>query len=259
MGGGYDTNPVWSPDGSRICWISMERQGYEADKQRLMVADVTIGEDGSCAVGKVRELSGSFKYNVADPVWDKDSRHIWFNSLAEGIQGIFKADLDGQIERLTSEDWLYDFGSPYHIADGTVYAPYQSMDFPTELVAISADGLTPVTSENADILARLAPHKTEKRFIRTGAPWDSNPTARRHYANSPHKLIHNWHTPLLVIHGGSDFRVPYDQGMAAFNCAQMMGVPSEIIVFPDENHWILKPQNAIYWHRSYFEWLDRWL
>lgn len=57
----------------------------------------------------------------------------------------------------------------------------------------------------------------------------------------------------------NDFRVPYDQGMAAFNCAQMMGVPSEIIVFPDENHWILKPQNAIYWHRSYFEWLDRWL
>ena len=92
-----------------------------------------------------------------------------------------------------------------------------------------------------------------------GAPWDNNPTALRHYANSPHKLIGNWHTPLLVIHGGSDFRVPYDQGMAAYNCAQMMGVPSELIVFPNENHWILKPQNALFWHRSYFGWLDRWL
>ena len=92
-----------------------------------------------------------------------------------------------------------------------------------------------------------------------GAPWDNNPTALRHYANSPHKLIRNWHTPLLVIHGGSDFRVPYDQGMAAYNCAQMMGVPSELIVFPEENHWILKPQNALFWHRSYFGWLDRWL
>jgi dipeptidyl aminopeptidase/acylaminoacyl peptidase len=47
--------------------------------------------------------------------------------------------------------------------------------------------------------------------------------------------------------------------MAAFNCAQMMGVPSKLIVFPEENHWILKPQNALYWHRSYFGWLDRWM
>ncbi len=53
--------------------------------------------------------------------------------------------------------------------------------------------------------------------------------------------------------------MPYDQGMAAYNCAQMMGVPSELIVFPDENHWILKPQNAVFWHRSYFGWLNRWI
>ena len=78
-------------------------------------------------------------------------------------------------------------------------------------------------------------------------------------ANSPHKLVQNWHTPILCIHGGMDFRVPYDEGMAAFNAAQMMGVPSKLIVFPGENHWILKPQNALYWHRSYFDWLNRWL
>ena len=61
------------------------------------------------------------------------------------------------------------------------------------------------------------------------------------------------------MHGGSDFRVPYDEGMAAFNAAQMMGVPSKLVVFPGENHWILKPQNALYWHRTYFNWLNRWL
>ena len=92
-----------------------------------------------------------------------------------------------------------------------------------------------------------------------GSPWSSAPKAVRHYANSPHKLVQAWHTPILCIHGGSDFRVPYDEGMAAFNAAQMMGVPSKLIVFPSENHWILAPQNALYWHRSYFGWLDRWM
>ena len=92
-----------------------------------------------------------------------------------------------------------------------------------------------------------------------GSPWSSAPKAVRHYANSPHTLVKNWHTPILCIHGGNDFRVPYDEGMAAFNAAQMMGVPSKLIVFPEENHWILQPQNALYWHRSYFDWLERWL
>ena len=91
-----------------------------------------------------------------------------------------------------------------------------------------------------------------------GSPWSSAPKAVRHYANSPHKLVTNWHTPLLVMHGGMDFRVPSEQGMAAYNAAQMMGVPSRLILFPDENHWILKPQNALYWHREYFRWLDKW-
>ena len=91
-----------------------------------------------------------------------------------------------------------------------------------------------------------------------GSPWSNLPKAKRHYDLSPHKLVTNWHTPLMVIHGGMDYRVPVDQGMAAYNCAQMMGVPSRLLIFPDENHWILKPQNALLWHREYFKWLDQW-
>ena len=91
-----------------------------------------------------------------------------------------------------------------------------------------------------------------------GSPWSNDPKAVRHYALSPHKLVTNWHTPLMVIHGGMDYRVPVDEGMAAYNCAQMMGVPSRLLIFPDENHWILKPQNALLWHREYFRWLDQW-
>ncbi|MBR3075318.1 MAG: S9 family peptidase [Bacteroidales bacterium] len=92
-----------------------------------------------------------------------------------------------------------------------------------------------------------------------GAPYASTPKARRHYANDPVSMVTKWHTPILCIHGMMDYRIPYEQGMAAFNAAQMMGVPSKLVVFPDENHWIMQPQNALYWHRTFFDWLDRWM
>lgn len=92
-----------------------------------------------------------------------------------------------------------------------------------------------------------------------GAPWDTNPIAKRHYAESPHKKVTKWDTPIMVTHGEMDYRVPVEQGMAAFNAAQMMGVPSRMLLFPEENHWILKPQNAVHWQRSFFDWFDKWL
>jgi dipeptidyl aminopeptidase/acylaminoacyl peptidase len=92
-----------------------------------------------------------------------------------------------------------------------------------------------------------------------GAPWDNNPVAKRHYAESPHKKVTKWDTPIMVTHGEMDYRVPVEQGMAAFNAAQMMGVPSRMLLFPEENHWILRPQNAVHWQRSFFDWFDKWL
>lgn len=92
-----------------------------------------------------------------------------------------------------------------------------------------------------------------------GAPWDENPVAKRHYANSPHKLIKNWDTPIFITHGEMDYRVPVEQGMAAFNAAQMMGVESRMLLFPEENHWILRPQNSVHWNREFFAWFDKYL
>lgn len=497
-GGGYDTNPVWSPDGSRLCWVSMERDGYEADRQRLMVASIdrgnsTTGTEGDATpasnpltsplIKKVTEVSKGFKYNVSAPVWGENPDEIYFSALAEGIQGIFRAftgKSDGKegwsIERITGEDLWYDFNSPFHIStsDGvtSLLADYSSMDFPAEMVEITIGGKPsgaevphskalkadcPVTGRsvsvrqisnvNGDLLSQLEPAETEARYIKTtdgkdmltwvvypphfdkdreypsiliclggpqgtlsqgwsyrwnyrlmaaqgyvtvlpnrrgttafgqewteqisgdypgqnmqdylsaakalkaepyigkmaacgasyggysiyylsgihgdvfdafiahagifneehmymtteemwfanwdngglhefeaapevgtdkcpvgpagdgqtfggirqgGSPWSTAPKAVKHYALSPHKLVTNWHTPILVTHGGMDFRVPADQGMAAYNSAQLMGVPSRLIIFPEENHWILRPQNALYWHREYFRWLDRW-
>ena len=469
MKGGYDTDPVWSPDGSKIAWISMERDGYEADKQRLMMAyvDWTKGEP---MVWGITDATEDFKYNASGPVWSADSKNIYFNSLAEGVQGMFVAkgpDFDApagskikpapwKVERITDEDFWYDFGSPFHVAENedgstTLYTTWCSMDFPTELMAVTTSDFgtryTSITLENSHILSQLAEHETEARWLETvdgkkmltwvlyppqfdstktypaiticlggpqgtlsqgwsyrwnyrlmaaqgyvvvlpnrrgttafgqewteqisgdypglnmqdylvaaktlkaepyvdkmaacgasyggysvyylcgthgdvfdafiahagifneehmymtteelwfpnfdngglheasfdlrvgtaecpvgpagdgltfggikqgGSPWSTEPKAVRHYKLSPHNLVCNWHTPLMVIHGGMDYRVPVDQGMAAYNCAQMMGVPSRLLIFPDENHWILKPQNAMMWHREYFRWLDQW-
>lgn len=432
MNGGYDTDPVWSPDGKHIAWLSMERQGYESDKSRIFVQDIEISEN-SFEFGERRELTSSFKYNAAGLVWTADSKGLYFNSLAEGLQGLFLASLeDGGIVRLTGDDLWYDFDSPWAVVGGedgavSLLASYCSMDFPTELVRVDIkDGsasLTPITSENGHILSQLKEHKTEMRFVKTvdgkdmltwvllppdfdaskkypaieiclggpqgtlsqgwsyrwnyrlmceqgyvvvlpnrrgttafgqewceqisgdysglniqdylsaardikaepyisgvaacgasyggysvyylagmhektfdcfiahagifdeeelyytteemwfadwdngglgrgylsGSPWSEYPEAVRHYAHNPKLNVQKWDTPILCIHGGMDFRIPYTQGMAAFNCTQMMGVPSKLVVFPEENHWILQPQNALYWHRTYFSWLDRWM
>ena len=481
MKGGYDTDPAWSPDGSKLAWISMARDGYEADKQRLMVAyadwsDVSGSGKGMPSFHGITDVTEKFRYNASGPVWSEDSKEIFFASLAEGIQGIFvagntssegeKNEASGKpapwnVDRLTGDDLWYDFGSPFHIlrnADGsrTMFTTWNSMDFPTEIVAVgipsegeaTAADCRQITDENGHLLSQLTPHKTEARMIRTvdgkdmltwvlyppqfdsskeypailiclggpqgtlsqgwsyrwnyrlmadqgyvvvlpnrrgttafgqewteqisgdypglnmqdylaaahelkaepfvgkmaacgasyggysvynlcgihegmfdafiahagifnqehmymtteelwfpnfdngglhetwfdsrlgtsaapvgpagdgqtfggirqgGSPWSNAPRAVRHYAESPHRKVTEWDTPLMVIHGAMDYRVPVDQGMAAYNAAQMMGVPSRLLIFPDENHWILKPQNAMMWHREYFRWLSEWL
>lgn len=94
-----------------------------------------------------------------------------------------------------------------------------------------------------------------------GSYWDAkNSVAQNTYKNfSPHKLVQNWDTPMLVIHGEKDFRIPYTQGMGAFNSARLKDIPAEILLFPEENHWILQAQNGILWQRVFFDWLNRWL
>ena len=447
MGGGYDTDPVWSGNGRHIAWISMARDGYEADQQRLMVCD--IDTDNGLNAYNIRDLSINFDFDVAGPVWHGDE--IFFNALvSEGIQGLFCADLSGDIQRITHKDWWFDFFSPFAVleqAEGVkLLCTYYSLEFPVELVAvdITAAGTSyrQISDENGHIFSQLKPIREESVLVQTvdnkqmqcwvvyppefdenkvypaieivlggpqgsnsqdwsyrwcyrlmaqqgyivilpnrrgttafgqewkeqisgdycglnmqdylsagryikskpyvgklacvgasyggysaymleglhgdlydcfiahagifdekqlwftteemwfanwdngglteyaytpgqtgpkgdgitfggmqqaGAPYASTPKAQRHYANSPSSMVTKWHTPILCIHGMMDFRIPYEQGMAAFNAAQMMGVPSKLVIFPEENHWILQPQNSLFWHREVYDWLDRWL
>ncbi len=85
------------------------------------------------------------------------------------------------------------------------------------------------------------------------------PRAKKTYHDSPHKMVEKWDTPILCIHGEKDYRINATQGMSAFNAARMKGIPAELLIFPDENHWVLKPQNGVLWQRTFFDFLGKWL
>jgi dipeptidyl aminopeptidase/acylaminoacyl peptidase len=93
-----------------------------------------------------------------------------------------------------------------------------------------------------------------------GGPfWKSPEVAKDYKRFSPNEFIGQWQTPLLVIHGQKDFRVPVEQGIQAFSAAQLQGAPSRFLYFPEESHWVRSPQNSVLWHRVFFDWLDRYL
>lgn len=93
-----------------------------------------------------------------------------------------------------------------------------------------------------------------------GAFWQKdNAIAQRTFALSPHRFVDKWDTPIMISHGEFDYRILSSQGEMAFNAAKLRGIPAEMVIFPDENHWILKPQNAIMWQRLFFRWFDKWL
>ncbi len=93
-----------------------------------------------------------------------------------------------------------------------------------------------------------------------GPYWDKdNPVVQWSYSNSPHLFVDKWTAPIMVIHGGLDYRISYTQGMQAYNAAVLRGIPAEFLYFPDENHWVLQPQNGILWQRRFKNWLDTYL
>ncbi|MEY4203310.1 MAG: hypothetical protein RL013_1013 [Bacteroidota bacterium] len=91
-----------------------------------------------------------------------------------------------------------------------------------------------------------------------GAYWQ-RPVPKMYQNDSPHRYVQNWDTPILVIHNELDFRVPFGEGMQAFQAAQLRGIPSRFLSFPDEGHWMSKPQNSLLWQREFYSWLDKWL
>ena len=407
---GYDQNPVYSPDGKYLAWESMERDGYEADKNRLFVADLETGEK--------KDYSANFDQNAASLSWSADSKSIYFISDIHATDEIYKLELaDNSIVRLT--DGVHNYQSAVPVGN-QLLAQKVSMSQPAELYLVDpANGKDKaLTTVNKGILDQLTMGKVEKRWMETtdgkqmavwviypphfdpnkkyptllynqggpqgtvsqfwsyrwnfqmmaandyiivapnrrglpgfgqewneqiskdyggqnikdlltaidemakepfvdetklgavgasyggfsvmylagnhekrfkafiahdgifnfehmyttteemwfvnfdygGAYWDKdNAAAQRSYSFSPHKFVQNWDTPILIVQGEKDYRVPAEQGMAAFNAAVLRGVPAQMLYLPEENHWVLQPQNGILWQRVFFNWLDKWL
>ena len=407
---GYDQNPVFSPDGTKLAWESMERDGYEADKIRLFVADLATGEK--------KNYSENFDQNANGLNWSADGKSIYFVSNIKATEEIFRLDLaDGSFARLT--DGVHDF-SNILVTGEKLLAQKVSMSQPAELYVV--DPITgqneALTSINKGILDQLTFGNVEERWLETtdgkqmqtwviypphfdpskkyptllynqggpqgtvsqfwsyrwnfqmmaangyiivapnrrglpgfgqewneqiskdyggqnikdlltaidevskepyvdkdklgavgasyggfsvlylagnhekrfkafiahdgifnfehmyttteemwfvdwdygGAYWDkTNATAQRSYSFSPHNFVQNWDTPILIVQGEKDYRVPSEQGMAAFNAAVLRGVPAQMLYLPEENHWVLQPQNGILWQRVFFNWLDKYL
>ena len=121
------------------------------------------------------------------------------------------------------------------------------------------------------LIAHDGIYNTQQQYVETeemwfpnwdlgGAPWErQNREIRKAYAESPHLYVDKWTAPILCIHGQRDFRIEYTQAESAFAAARLRGIPAQMLLFPDENHWVLQPQNGILWQRTFFRWLDRWL
>ena len=116
-----------------------------------------------------------------------------------------------------------------------------------------------LVSHDGNIDERMAYFDTEELWFperdHKGAPWE-NPEG--YEKQNPVNFVKYWKTPMLVIHGGKDFRVVETQGFGTFNALQRRGIPSRFLYFPDENHWVLKPANSVLWHETVLDWLNRW-
>lgn len=115
-------------------------------------------------------------------------------------------------------------------------------------------------------------YNTQQQYVETeelwfpnwdmgSAPWKraADGQVQKAFATSPHLYVDRWDTPILCIHGQKDFRIEYTQAESAFTAARMRGLDAQLLLFPDENHWVLKPQNGILWQRTFFRWLDKYL
>jgi dipeptidyl aminopeptidase/acylaminoacyl peptidase len=122
-----------------------------------------------------------------------------------------------------------------------------------------ADGFKCLVSHDGNLDEQMAYFDTEELWFpeweHGGTPWDSPEGYQKH---NPVNLVKNWKTPILVVHGGRDYRVVDTQGLSTFTAAQRRGIASQLLYFPDENHWVLKPQNSVLWHDTVGAWLDRW-
>jgi dipeptidyl aminopeptidase/acylaminoacyl peptidase len=124
------------------------------------------------------------------------------------------------------------------------------------------DGFKCLVNHDGIFDQRAMAYETEELWFSEwefGGPYYEPAAAANYERSNPVSFVQNWRTPMMVIHSERDFRIPYSQGLATFNALQRRNIPSRLLVFPDENHWVLKPNNSIQWYREVHRWLGQWL
>jgi len=201
----------------------------------------------------------SYDYVVIAPARRGVSSHgqLWTDQVSKDNSGLAMQDLlsaidDISAEPFVDEDRLGAVGASFGGSSIFWLAGNHEKRFKA---FISHCGVF-----NAEMMYATTEEMFFDHWEKGGAPWEKdNPVVVKSYAGSAHHFVKNWDTPIMVIQGEHDYRIPYTQGMAAFNTAQMLGIPSRMLFFPSETHWVLKPQNGILWQREFKNWLDKWL
>ena len=422
---GYDTNPSYSPDGKYVAWLSMERDGYEADKNRIFLMDVTSGEK--------TDLTADWDYTADAIAWNPNGKSLYFLAPKGGDIPVFSLDIASKEIKVVA-DGECDYAALAPLDEESIVTLRHSMLAPNEVCIAKAGEVKQISNVNTELLSSLKMPRVERNMVpttdgkemlvwavypqdfdstktypsllycqggpqqavsqfwsyrwnlalmaangyiviapnRRGLPgfgtewnaqisgdypgqnmrdylaavdymkknsfidparigctgasyggfstywlagnhekrfaaflahagifnmeaqyleteemwfanWDmgggadkapadvttapdygafwrkDNPTAQRTFAMSPHRFVDKWDTHIMITHGEFDYRILSSQGEMAFNAAKLRGIPAEMLIFPDENHWILKPQNAVMWQRLFFRWFDKWL
>ncbi len=201
----------------------------------------------------------SYDYVVIAPARRGVSSHgqLWTDQVSTDNSGLAMQDLLSAIDDIAAEDFVDEDRL------GAVGASFGG--FSVLWLAGNHEGRFKTFISHCGVFnEEMMYYTTDEMFFQHwetgGAPWDKdNPVAMKSYASSPHHYVKNWDTPIMIIAGEHDYRIPYTQNMAAFNTAQMLGIPSKLLFFPSETHWVLKPQNGILWQREFQAWLDEWL
>jgi len=204
-------------------------------------------------------LMASFDYVVIAPARRGVSSHgqLWTDQVSKDNSGLAMQDLLAATDDIAAEPYVDEERL------GAVGASFGG--FSVNWLAGNHEGRFKAFISHCGVFHEaLMYYTTEEMFFQHwetgGAPWEKdNPVAVNSYAGSPHHFVENWDTPIMFMQGEHDYRIPYTQGMAGFNTAQMLGIPSRMVFFPSETHFVLKPQNGILWQREFKGWLDQWL
>src|SRR5437763_667561 len=275
---GADNTPRYSPDGQWLAYLSMERPGFEADRERLML----VGRTGARTEGRTVEATAGWTLSIGSYTWCPDSKCIYAVVEERGRESIYRIDLPSFRRSVVIGGSGVNSGVGVAPDGKTLAYLHQSATHPAELwvagrqlshhsdAAVAGLALSPLEefgfrgalgdSVYGWILKPPGFESSKKYplvYLLHGGPQTASRALYEKW--SPLNFVRNWKTPILIVHSQLDYRVDLSEGYQAFTAAKRLGVPAKFLYFPDEGHWVLKPRNRRLWWGTVLDWLDQYL